>query len=272
MTSRSRKYDKSKLSAEVDVLATGALDGIEPIVRKAVAVAMKAFESELRQLLRDKVEEMVNRMSSMEHKFDIMEGRIHEIEDRISTPQPVSVTTTDVAEMRGDLKELRVEAHKSLIMSNDNEQYSRRNNLRLRGLKGSDDCRRAVVEFLNHKLKYNISEADIEAAHPLLSKKSTLEENSGNAGTDQTARPTVIVRFINRKHRDDIIRIRKMLKGTEFSIAEDLTSLNVQTLNRVRNHPSVQSSWSWNGKIHAVLKNGKRISVKPFQALDGAIG
>jgi hypothetical protein len=70
-----------------------------------------------------------------------------------------------------------------------------------------------------------------------------------------------------REHRDSVVRQRRLIKGTGMTIVEDLTSLNVKTLNRVRNSDLVATSWTWNGRIFALLKSGKKVIVKPFQPL-----
>ena len=85
--------------------------------------------------------------------------------------------------------------------------------------------------------------------------------------SQHTKSTTVIVRFVNRRHRDEVIRHRKLLKGSGQAISEDLTTLNLQTLNRVRNDDRVQTAWTWNGRIRAVLTNGREVTVKPHQSV-----
>jgi len=98
----------------------------------------------------------------------------------------------------------------------------------------------------------------------LMSKSST----ELTAATRQQQEPTVIVRFWRREQRDDILRNRRLLKGTPFTISEDLTSLNLKTLNRLRNNQQVEKTWSWNGRLYALLTTGRRILVKPFQTIE----
>jgi len=62
-----------------------------------------------------------------------------------------------------------------------------------------------------------------------------------------------------------IIRARKVFNGTRYAITEDLTGLNMKTMNRLRNHDQVRTVWSWNGKILAILSNGRKVVVKPSQ-------
>ena len=85
-------------------------------------------------------------------------------------------------------------------------------------------------------------------------------------------RSTAIVKFRYHSIRDDILRARRILKGTRLSIHEDLTAVNVQTLNRIRNNPRVSTTWSWNGRLFALLKSSRvPIVVKPYETLDQCI-
>jgi hypothetical protein len=158
---------------------------------------------------------------------------------------------------------------RSLLLSNDNEQYTRRNNLRIRGLVAgkNTDCRKSVIDFLAQKMNiHDVQESDIEAAHGIAAANhNTADDNQPATGA---ASKVTVVRFVNQYHRDMIIRSRKVLKGTSFSIAEDLTSLNVKTVNRLRSDDRVTSTWTWNGRIYALLQNGKKVLVHPFQPVD----
>ena len=72
--------------------------------------------------------------------------------------------------------------------------------------------------------------------------------------------------------RDRIIVKRKVkLKSTKIAIVEDLTSLNMEVLNRLRNNDAVQKTWSWNEHIRALLNNGKKIQVRPFESIEDCL-
>jgi len=119
-----------------------------------------------------------------------------------------------------------------------------------------------VVKFCWEKLHIQgIDYADIDVAHLVL------RQQNGSAEVTTQKAPTVLVRFYRREHRDLVIRQRRRLKGTGLTVIEDLTSLNVDTFNRARNSPLVDRSWTWNGKVYGLLKSGKKVLIKPFQAI-----
>ena len=66
-----------------------------------------------------------------------------------------------------------------------------------------------------------------------------------SATRGQVTTPVVIKRFCGRDVRDSIIVKRKILKSTKIAIVEDLTSLDMEVLNRLRNNDAIQKTWSW---------------------------
>jgi len=96
--------------------------------------------------------------------------------------------------------------------------------------------------------------------------------SSHTPGTTQVQEPVVIVKFRYRSIRDAVLHARRILKGTRLSIPEDLTAVNVLTLNRIRNNPRVSTTWSRNGRLFSLLKSSRvPIVVKPYETLDQCI-
>lgn len=124
------------------------------------------------------------------------------------------------------------------VKANENEQYSRKYNLRLVGLNEDEgeDCVDKVVDFCKEKLDLNIDK-EIDRAHRL-----------GPKSTDKNR--SVIVKFKSYGVKATICSKRKKLKGTNFYINEDLTKFNVMLFNYARTQCSrVKSVWSSDGKI-----------------------
>jgi hypothetical protein len=252
-------------ASEALMEALSAAD-IEGAVQRAVSAAMVQLKGELLRVLNEKVIDLETRMKSVETRLDDFVSR------DFDTTNAAGVSSTAVDTLSKEIEAVRRDSRQAMLAANDNEQYGRRNNVRIRGLdmNEEEDCRESVLKFFHDKLHLqNLSVDDIDVAHPLPVKKS-----SHRAGQSQQSQPTlphieptVIVKFMNRKPRDLVIRNRKLLKGTKTTISEDLTSLNMQTMNRVKNNDSVQKTWSWNGKIYAMLLNGRKVTVRPYQPI-----
>ena len=97
----------------------------------------------------------------------------------------------------------------------DLEDRSRRNNLRINGIKEGknetwEECEKRVNCFLEEKLDMDTSEIWIERAHRVGEKKRGQERQ-------------IVVQFNSYKNKLDILRNCKKLKGTNFSIFEDFS-------------------------------------------------
>jgi len=248
-TRSSRSGSSSKMEDVISVTITAA--EVESIVHKAVSQAV----TDIKELFNSKLE-------ALESRVQILEDRLSELENSSvsngSEQSQVQMTT----ELTTELQAMRSETRESLLSSNDNEQYSRRNNVRILGFKPNEreGCRSAAVRFIKNVLKVSsVCNDDIEVAH----MAAGLSESTAN----QQRRLSMVVRFCRRDKRDQVIRSRRILKGTHYAVTEDLTTLNVKTMNRLRNSDEVRATWSWNGKIYAIMSNGNKVLVRPFQPI-----
>jgi hypothetical protein len=250
---------RGKLDSNSSVTVEGATvpnaADIENIVHKAVSAAVSAASAVIR-------EEFQKLFDDLSQKIVLVEQRLVTLEeDRHASPAADSSTSKELEEIKKEIRECRIAA-------NDNEQYSRRHNIRIRGLKTSkgNDCRQEVVEFCRNVLHLDsVDISTIEMAHVMPSRTS--EGKASGSVSPAKSEPFVIARFFQRDIRDAVISRRKILKGTRYSILEDLTNLNVLTLNRIRNDDRVLTSWSWNGRLYAILRTGEKILVKPYQPI-----
>ena len=72
----------------------------------------------------------------------------------------------------------------------------------------------------------------------------------------------VIVRFVSRRHRIEVIQARRNLKGSGIAIVEDLTPLNKERLDRVSKHKAVKSTWTKDGRIFALLADKRVVKIE----------
>ena len=260
--SSSRRKDGSVSLSEQD---------FEQIVSKAVEAAMTVIRKELNE-----------RLSVLESRVESLEAKIRDIEQSSSTTSDYLTTLegrVDSVESKCPVPDeslarqvtnLHDQIRNNTLHNNENEQYIRRNNLRFKGLQaGSDnECAQAVVDFVSSHLAQKIDVREIEAAHFVRRSTKPDSESAENNTVKPKHEPTILVRFKSRALRDEIIRRRKNLKASPFSISEDLTTLNLQTLNRFNKKDSVKKTWSWNGKLFAVLQDNTKILIRPFQTLE----
>ena len=234
------------------VAAIGAPE-LESIVAKAVAAATEVIRKEVDKALQD-----------FHSRLLVIETKLGNIEETYTSP------ADEIHELTAQIEAVRREARQFAKAANDSEQYSRRNNLRFKGLNIANtddvDYRKVAADFVRDKLSLRIDDNDIELAHPLPTRTSSSDVHSA-ASTGRRKEVALIVRFRNRVVRDKVISRRRNLKGTNQAIVEDLTNLNLETLNRLRKDDCVKQTWSWNGHIYAMLQDGKKVLIHPFETL-----
>jgi len=261
---------------------------IESLVKGACQKAMEVLKTELLNMFSDintRLQTIEQRLLTMEQKVGDHDSALNDVSGRTWNIQRTvddlagncDDTHAQIKESMQQLEVIRSEARNAICMANDVEQYGRRNNIRIRGLKlrQGEECQIAVAMFLNEKLQVNISCEDIDAAHIIPTRSDNSAESlptssasaSSSTQSRQRALPAVIVRFKKRDVRDSVLRKRRLLKNSSVSIVEDLTTLNSQTINHVSKDPKVETAWTWNGKIYVLTKSGDKLSVRPFQII-----
>ena len=248
---RATRFGSTSSTSKDDVVPIAVAvtaDEVERIIKNALSTAML----EMKELFNHKLNELSERIDTTEVRIKLLEERQSQFDQSLSATQPQVISDISV-----ELQAVRAETRESLLASNDV------GNVRLCGVKPevNEDCRVAAMRFIRNVLHVSaVGDSDIEFAH--------MTAGSVQSTTNQQKRPIMLVRFCHRDARDLVIRSRRILKGTHFAVTEDLTTLNIKTMNRLRNHDQVRTTWSWNGKIFAILSNGKKTSVRPFQSVD----
>ena len=147
------------------------------------------------------------------------------------------------------------------IQLNRQQQYSRKDNIRIFGLEESasnEDCKQVVCNFINHSLKVNIQPSDISAAHRL--------PKSGK----QTHKP-MIVRLKDRSQRQAILQVRRKLKGSHKSIGEDMTKDNVKLVAEAEASKCFKSVWFYNGRVKAEDHKKRKYTLELFDNFEAIV-
>ena len=114
-----------------------------------------------------------------------------------------------------------------------------------------------VADFFYYELGL---EPDIEVAHRI-----------GGKSRDPNKPRTIILKFVRRSDKLDVMLRRKSLKGRGISISDDLTVKNVNLINEVRDHERIEAAWSWDGKEYAKSKNGHKLKLYPGIKVDNEL-
>lgn len=125
------------------------------------------------------------------------EGRIHDLECRLDKrSQEVTRVVSQHDNLKSDIRQLKSEL-------NVIEQYSRRNCVRIFGLKelSNEDTNVLIKELTQDKLGVNLQPTFIDRSHRL-------------GKPDSKGCRAIIVKFTNHAAKDHILKARRKLKGS----------------------------------------------------------
>ena len=243
-----RELDTYKEADEESVMELSST--LEAINNKLEKLATKDDLKVLADLLGEKLQKLEEKVLALETEKESVNGEIERVK----------------AENLQLKRQIETLARNTEKHNNDQEQYSRRWNLRIFGVKESpgENCAEKCLQLFNEKVKVATKSEDVQVAH-----RVRAGEETGGAREVAARRPrAIIVQFSGRKVRDDIIKNRRVLARSGVVIAEDLTLRNFKLLKRVQEHSAVGAAWPSNGKIIALLKNGKKVRVDIGTDLD----
>ena len=241
----SKRANTSVLATEVNNMPNiqEALDAInQRLGSLAAEVATKNDVAQMRQELKAVSE-------SFRVQMDKLESRMMDIElktDNIEKELKASRTANE--ELKGIVQQQRFKIREAEQERNEIQQYARRWNLRLYKVKEEsgqkdEDCVGKACTIFTRDVGIKIVASDIEIAH------------RAGRPIQGRARP-ILIRFFDRKKRDEVIQNRRKLAGKGVTIDEDLTQANYKLSKAAKDHSATIASWSTNGKVLAKMKNG----------------
>ena len=147
---------------------------IDCMIQRAVSAAVEAASA---QLTADftarydaKIEEIVANCDAVKSENIALQQQVDSLKSSLENSESkINSLNKESIDQRKLISELENKIHTCLKWANQNEQYSRRNNIKITGLKTSEneDTRLSVCNFLKDKLGIKSKAGDIDAAHIL---------------------------------------------------------------------------------------------------------
>ena len=155
--------------------------------------------------------------------------------DIINQNSTIKALNTQITSKDSEIKDLKQNNEKLAAGLDELEQYGRRSSLRFFNvpLKVNESTDEKIVDICNKMMNIKINENDIERSHIL---NPTLSPTSNQ----------IIVRFKAYKTKVEIYKQKKLLKGRDIFITEDLTKSNhaiVKELLNLRKANIISSFW-----------------------------
>ena len=131
-------------------------------------------------------------------------------------------------------------AKDSLRKANYNEQYSRKNNIKVMDMPMT---------------KPNETEADLISEVSSLFNKEGITVDPSKViaihripGKTGHAKP-ILIKFMNNNEKSKIMTHRTAFKTMGRRLVDDVTKLNAQLITRLSEHPKIQQAWYFNGSV-----------------------
>jgi hypothetical protein len=197
-----------------------------------------------------KIDKLTSVMERMEANLFVLQQENDRLKKEVAELREKGVSVQEAS------KAAVFRAQRAESMANFNEQYSRNYNLRIYFVPEPENesvhqCQETVIKLFHNKLGLkDISKKDLDAVHRL-----------GPKNTGKTR--GIIVRFVNRQTRDEVIQNRRKLKKSPNQttpavvIVEDLTKQNYQLYQRARMAENTQQCWTSMGKVFIKTKSGE---------------
>ncbi|CAH0553610.1 unnamed protein product [Brassicogethes aeneus] len=165
---------------------------------------------------------------------------LQKIADKVNKEmqQKIGKLEQEIKHMQNKTNELKVEM-------NILRQNEKKNNVCIHGLEENpgEDIHNTIITFLKKNVNGNIEENEIENAYRI--------------GKNKNKRRSIIVEFKSNKSKNSILQNKKLLKGKNVFITEDLTKENLEILKKCQEKFGLKNAWPINGKIYAIVKEKK---------------
>ena len=204
------------------------IDGaVQDAIKAAMSVASTRLEASLRNIFTEQFDRLESRVFDTEQK---LEHEIKQVHESLKSQKTNIDKQLDDHERRIFANERNVYDNENYIYNmeqklNDLEQYTRRNSIRIHGMpeRNGENIFQRVPDYFYNEL--GEIQPDIEVVHRV-----------GVKGQIPNVPRSIIVKFVRRSDKLEVMLRRKQLKGTGISISDDLTARNVRLIKESRDH------------------------------------
>ena len=167
-----------------------------------------------------------------------------------------------VIDLKKNNQTLQNTANLALEKSNYNEQYSRKNNIKIMNVieEAAEDESTLFhkVSDLLGKQEVTLSPNQVVAVHRI----------PGKPGSPKP----ILMKVMNTTVKSTIMRKRKAMKSAGHRLVDDVTKLNTELIHRLTEHPAIEAAWYFNGSVYGkTAAAGKRIKFDLHDNIDNVI-
>ncbi|KAH3727950.1 hypothetical protein DPMN_053896 [Dreissena polymorpha] len=230
---------------------------LEELIKNTVSTIMKKIEESMLNQIEKEVKNRTNTFKEQIASLEFENGQLKQTIIELN-----SSTTKSITELETQVGKLYDTSREALKLANYNEQYSRKNNVKILNItKSSNETETSLTQTVSNILRttadVELKPEDIIAIHRIPTKKGAI-------------RP-VIVKLRNNNAKSSIMKKRTPIKTKGFRLVDDVTKRNQGLISRLLLHPDIKSAWFLNGSVFGQTTSDERIKFDIFDNVDNTI-
>ncbi|KAH3828884.1 hypothetical protein DPMN_130868 [Dreissena polymorpha] len=232
-------------------------DEIEELIKNTVTTIMGKIEETMIKRIETEVKNISN---SLKEQIASLEFENEQLKQKVDDLK--SSSTKAISELQTQIEKNYDTSRDALKLANYNEQYSRKNNVKIMNIKEtSQESETNLIQTVSNILKtaadVELKPEDILAIHRIPTKKGSI-------------RP-ILLKLKNNNAKSSIMRKRTPMKNKGFKLVDDVTKRNQGLITRLLLHPDIKSAWFFNGAVFAQTNSEERIKFDIFDNIDNTI-
>ena len=219
-------------------------DFISETIGKVAVSLEKQLEIVIDKKVTEKTKELTEKVKSLEFDKNQLTDRMKQAEKDLKT-------------YKDKLTACEKLAIASAQKSNFNEQYSRKNNVKILNIpEGTYESEQTFTALLA-KGNVDLDPQDIVAIHRI----------PGKTGVPKP----VLLKLKNNSVKTRIMKQRKAMKDAGQRLVDDVTKLNTGLIGRLMKHSRIESAWYFNGAVYGKTTGGQRHKFEVYCDINSVI-
>ena len=231
-------------------------DEIQALITSTITNVMEEMEKRIKadydRKIQEKTKELQETINVLQYDNRQLTDKIEKIEEN---------TKKKMAELTELERDNNRRSKDALRRANQNEQYSRKNNIKLNNVpeEKDEDQETLATKVSNILGKHGVTldQHEIVAMHRIPAKSATIKP--------------VLIKLLNNNVKTRVMKKRRNLKDDGHRVSDDVTQLNTGLISRLQQHEEVSSAWFFNGSVYAETERSERIKFDIFDSISEVI-
>ena len=207
-------------------------------------------ETEVVKIVNDKINDKIDeRLAQVDSRLDLLTYENVKLREEVDELKKQAIDNETIAKA-------------AMQKANMNEQYSRKNNIKIMGVpEDGDETEERLMENINNILEskagISVNKNSVMAIHRI----------PGKSGMPKP----VLLKLRNNNEKSKIMKKRKEMKHGGYRLVDDVTKENTKLINRLNLHKDIDSAWYFNGSVYGKSNVGRRHRFDLYSVIEEVI-